>query len=202
MKVVFQPSLLKGELFVSGSVSNGCLNGPRFGSWAPWMARRNYASVHRSRWEDWWDESIPWMWPPSQDAGSWPPGWHYIFRLGDPYKASFTSFTTVTVRGPHPKYTHLKFNKYAPEKLPKPNRRGKRLPSSIFQGRTVKLRGCIIIGMVISYKLCYVYFLYIFNISYDMCLCRMSCWCILAFSRSMWKCIVLLIYSYIWYKYI
>ena len=31
----------------SSHVVNGCPL--RFGSWAPWMARRNYASVHRSR---------------------------------------------------------------------------------------------------------------------------------------------------------
>ena len=33
--------------------------------------------------------------------------------------------------------------KIAPEKLPKPNRKGKRLPTTIFQGRAVKLRGCM-----------------------------------------------------------
>ena len=27
---------------------------------------------------------MAWVVPPAQDAGSSPPGWHYIFRLGDP----------------------------------------------------------------------------------------------------------------------
>ena len=35
---------------------------PRFGSWAPWMARRNYASVHRSRCQtfekSWWGGEV------------------------------------------------------------------------------------------------------------------------------------------------
>ena len=47
-----------------------------------------------------------------------------------------------------------KFNsEFSPEKLPKPNRKGDRLPTNIFQGRTVKLRGCMGISLVLNGKL-------------------------------------------------
>ena len=39
-------------------------------------------------------------------------------------------------------YTYLKFNSKNSEKLPKPNRKGSSTFPIIFQGRTVKLRGC------------------------------------------------------------
>ncbi len=35
----------------------------------------------------------------------WPPGWHYIFRIGDPYKPSFS---TVTGRGPYPRFEPMR----------------------------------------------------------------------------------------------
>ena len=41
-------------------------------------------------------------------------------------------------------YHPLKFNsEFTTEKLPGPNRKGESLPTTIFQGRAVKLRGCI-----------------------------------------------------------
>ena len=52
-----------------------------------------------------WSEHLPWgPWPPHSNSDHQE---YYIFRIGDPYKPSFT---TVTVRGPYPTFTLQKTN--------------------------------------------------------------------------------------------
>ena len=48
-------------------------------------------------------DDIPWVWPPHVTVTTK----IITFLAGDPYKPSFT---TVIVRGPHPRYTRLLFN--------------------------------------------------------------------------------------------
>ncbi len=60
------------------------------------------------------DPGIDGVGPPSQDAGSSPPGLHDIFRIGDRNRSTFMNATGIR-RGDNRRYTPPKFN-IAPEK--------------------------------------------------------------------------------------